>query len=314
MPSLHIIRPGLLTTVQDCGRWGWQDRGVSVSGAMDLRAHRAANALVGNERAAATLEITLRGPELELDEERTVALCGADFVVTVGDRPVVCDAPFTVPPGVRLTIGARSRGSRAYLAIAGGIDTLPIFGSRATHLPSLLGGYEGRPLAAGDVIPLGPLTAGRPGPTPPAPALTLPRGHARLRILPGPQHERFGPDALDLLQSNLYRIQPASDRMGYRLDGPRIAQAVKAEMISDPSPLGAVQIPASGQPILLMADRQTTGGYPKLAVVISADLGLAGQLGPGDTIAFAICTRQEALTALIAQERTLMAMERQEPV
>jgi antagonist of KipI len=309
MPYLHIIRPGLLTTVQDGGRWGYQEIGISVSGAMDPRAHRIANALLGNDPSAATLEITLRGPEIEFDEDRVVALCGADFVVTIGDHLVASDVPFKVPQGARLKIGVRSRGSRAYLAIAGGIDVPPLFGSRATHLPSRLGGFEGRALAAGDHLPLGPSPAAARGRTPRAPAFTLPRGHARLRVLPGPQCERFAPEALDRLQSAPFTVQPASDRMGYRLDGPRIEQAVTTEMISDPSPLGALQIPASGQPILLMADRQTTGGYPKLAVVISADIGLAGQLGPGDTIAFAICTRQEALAALIAQERSLMAIE-----
>jgi antagonist of KipI len=306
MPYLHIIRAGLLTSVQDGGRWGYQEIGISVSGAMDLRAHRLANALVGNEPSAATLEITLRGPELEFDEDRIVALSGADFVVTIGDRLVASEGPFKVPQGARLRIGVRSRGTRAYLAIAGGIDVPPIFGSRSTHLPSRLGGFEGRALAAGDRLPLGPLPSVTRGRAAHASVLTLPRGHARLRILPGPQHDRFAPEALDRLQSEPFTIQPASDRMGYRLDGPRIEQAVKTELISDPSPLGAVQIPASGQPILLMADRQTTGGYPKLAVVISADVGLAGQLGPGDTIAFALCTRQEALAALIAQERSLM--------
>jgi antagonist of KipI len=306
---VHVIRPGLQTTVQDGGRWGWQESGVSVSGAMDLRAHRIANALVGNAPAAATLEMTLLGPELEFDEDRTIAVCGADFVVTVGDRLVASGAPFRVPRRARLKIGGRSRGSRAYLAIAGGIDVPPLFGSRSTHLPSGLGGHQGRALTAGDVLPLGTPAAGQPAVSARAPAIAMPRGHARLRILPGPQWQRFAPDAFDRIQSEPYTIQPASDRMGYRLDGPPIVHAVKTEMISDPSPLGAVQVPASGQPILLMADRQTTGGYPKVAVVISADIGLAGQLGPGDTVAFAICTRQEALAALIAQERTLMAIE-----
>jgi antagonist of KipI len=314
MTHVHVIRPGLLTTVQDGGRWGWQESGVSVSGVMDPRAHRAANALAGNEATAATLEITVRGPELEFEDDRTVALCGADFNVTVGDHLVASDMPFRVPRGARLKIGVRSRGSRAYLAIAGGIDVQPVFGSRATHLPSRLGGFQGRALAAGDVLPLGSPPAGRRGPVPHGPAITLPGGHARLRILPGPQRERFALNALDRLQSEPYTIHPASDRMGYRLEGPPIAHAVTTEMISDPTPLGALQIPLSGQPILLMADRQTTGGYPKLAVVISADIGLAGQLGPGDTIAFAICTRHEALAALIAQERTLMALERQSPL
>ena len=165
-------------------------------------------------------------------------------------------------------------------------------------------------MKSGDRLPLGDPARGRRS----APALsesvvTLPDRHARIRVLAGPQQECFTADALDALQSVPYAIGQDSDRMGFRLEGPRLTHARGADIISDATPLGVLQVPASGQPILLMADRQTTGGYPKIATVISADISIAGQLGPGDTIAFEVCTPIEALYALIAQERAVMAIE-----
>lgn len=307
MTHVTVLRPGLLSTVQDLGRWGWQAFGVSVSGPMDPRAHRMANALVGNPPDAATLEITLVGPELVFDESRTVAVCGADFVVTVGHHLAAHGSSFGVPAGGHLRFGPRSRGARAYVAIEGGLALPPVFGSRATHLPSRMGGLDGRALAAGDRLPLGPPCEHR-GPARQGPTLEMPTGHARLRFLPDDTLDGFGQDAAAQLQSARYMVRPESDRMGYRLDGPVIHTTERGTMLSRPSPVGSIQVPHDGQPILLMADRQTTGGYPTLGTVITADVGLAGQLGPGDTVAFAACTPQEALAALIAQERGFMAV------
>lgn len=312
MKVVHVIKPGMLTTVQDTGRWGLQSRGVPVAGPMDPNSHRLANALVANNGDAATLEVTLVGPELEFEDERVVSVAGAEFGLTVDGRGVPANAAFVVMAGARLRFGARARGTRAYIAVNGGIATPPILGSRATHLISAMGGLEGRALKAGDDLPLGDPTAARM----PAGAAglrsiisELPYGHARLRVLPGPQREYFAPDALDVLQSAPYAISNSSDRMGFRLQGPKLTHARGADIISDATPLGVLQVPASGQPILLMADRQTSGGYPKIATVISADMSIAGQLGPGDTISFSVCSRREALAALIAQERALMSVE-----
>ena len=308
MSSVHVTRPGLLTTVQDLGRWGWQAYGVSVAGPMDPRAHRLANALVGNQASAATLEITLVGPELVFDDDRLIAVCGADFVVTVGDHLAASGCAFRVPRGRPVRLGARTYGARAYLAVSGGIDEAPLFGSRATHLPSRLGGHAGRALRAGDTLRLGP-------PVPPpatrlaAVSLSMPRGgHATLRVLPSHHAERFGVDAIDRLQSARYTVGRDSDRMGFRLEGPSIRTKVTGELLSEPVTIGAVQVPHDGRPILLMADRQTAGGYPTVGTVISADLGLAGQLGPGDTMTFAVCDASEARAALVAQERALLAV------
>ncbi len=208
-----------------------------------------------------------------------------------------------------MKFGVRRRGARAYVGIAGGIATPPVLGSRATHVVSGMGGIGGRALRAGDVLPLFDARRLQPAGAPLPPVLTLPEGHARVRVMAGPQQESFATGALDALQSAPYAIRQDSDRMGFRLQGPTLAHARGADIISDATPLGVLQVPASGHPILLMADRQTTGGYPKIATVIAADIPVAGQLAPGDTIQFVVCTPQEAMAALIAQERALMALE-----
>ena len=173
-----------------------------------------------------------------------------------------------------------------------------------------MGGLNGHAVTAGERLPLGePALAQRTALAPQTAVVPLPDHHARLRVLPGPQVEYFSADALDVLQSAPYAVAQNSDRMGFRLEGPRLTHARGADIISDATPLGVLQVPASGQPILLMADRQTTGGYPKIATVIAADIAVAGQLAPADTIAFVVCTPLEAMAALIAQERALMAVE-----
>ena len=324
MASLRVITPGILTTIQDRGRWGWQGRGVPVAGPMDPRSHRLANILVGNDPDAATIEATLVGPEVEFDDERVAAVSGAEFALTVDNRSIPVNAPFAVRAGSVLRFGGHRRGARAYLAVAGGIAVPPVLGSRSTHLPSAMGGLDGRLLRAGDRLPLG--KRGRESfPTAPSgqndsesrpfsalkmtpvPFFGVPDGRATVRVLPGPQLDRFASAALDVLQSAPYVLDANSNRMGFRLQGPALRHAGDAEMLSDATPLGALQVAAAGQPILLMADRQTTGGYPSIATVISADIGLAGQLAPGDSISFVVSTLREAMAALVAQEQALMA-------
>jgi antagonist of KipI len=267
--------------------------------------------MAGNPGDAATLEITLIGPELVFEDERLAAVAGAEYEITVDRQRLASGGPFAVPAGATLRFGRRMRGTRAYLAVAGGFDTPPVLGSRATHLPSMMGGIAGRALIAGDRLPCGPpRLSSTPGRVQSGAALgAVPEGGTTLRVLPGPQTDRFSEGALEALQSAPYRIAPNSNRMGFSLNGPRLTHSRGADVISDATPLGVLQVPASGQPILLMADRQTSGGYPKVATVITADIGLAGQLGPGDTIAFAVCSRGEALAALIGQEQRLMAVE-----
>jgi antagonist of KipI len=277
---------------------------------MDLYSHRVANALVGNRADAATLEVTLLGPELEVDDTRVIAVAGAEFELTLGGRRVSSNAAWTANAGSRLTFGRRLRGTRAYVAVEGGFDLPPVLGSRATHVTTAIGGLEGRALKTGDRVPLGQKTSNvGVARVRTVPVSQLPDYHTVVRVLAGPQHEEFDADALETLVAAPYTLAQRSDRMGFRLDGAPLTHTRDASFISDATPMGAIQVPASGMPILLMADRQTTGGYPKIANVISADLKLAGQLGPGDTISFVRCSPREALAALIAQERALMTIE-----
>jgi biotin-dependent carboxylase-like uncharacterized protein len=301
----------MLTTIQDLGRWGFQAQGVSVAGAMDSCSHRLANALVGNPADAATLEVTLLGPELEFDDERVVAVAGAEFELSVDGRPVPMNVAFAMSAESRLVFGRRRRGARAYVAIGGGLAVPPVLGSRATHVMSGIGGLQGRPLKAGDRLPIGPATRSSMRRNFATPAVALPDGHATIRVLPGPQMDAFSDEAFEMLRTGRYRVGQHSNRTGFRLEGPGIPRPGD-HMISDATPIGALQVPGDGQPILLMADRQTVGGYPKIAIVITADLSLAGQLAPGDTVSFVACQPREATAALIAQERALMAVENPE--
>jgi antagonist of KipI len=303
--ALHIVKPGLLTSVQDLGRYGDQASGVPVAGPMDTFSHRLANQLAGNDIDAATLEITLIGPEIVVDADTTMAIAGGQFEATCDDRPLPLGASFAVSRGQRIKFGRVMEGARAYLAVAGGIQVAPLLGSRATHIVSRMGGFNGRALAAGDRIPIADAPGARPQRK--SVGLTLPtKGRALLRVIPGPQADWFHADALKALGSVSFRISPQSNRMGYRLQGPPLARAREDELISEPVGIGAIQVPAAGEPILLMADRQTAGGYPKIGYVISADLPVAGQLAPGDFIEFHICTHREAVAALISRERQLL--------
>jgi KipI family sensor histidine kinase inhibitor len=303
--AVTVLHPGLLTTVQDEGRWGYLQDGVTVCGAMDRLGHRRANAAVGNDRGAATLEVTLLGPQLRFERHATVAVAGADLAPLIDGRPLPLGAPIECPAGAVLRFAERRWGARGYIAFRGGLDVPPVLGSRSTHVASGLGGVEGRALRAGDVLAIG---TDPPAPVVrrPPPARTPVRAGARLRIMPGPHDDLFMPAAIDSLQQGRFTITPQSNRMGYRLTGMRpLPRRDAAEMISEATFAGAVQVPPSGEPILLMADRQTAGGYPQLATVISADLPLAGQLAPGDWIEFELCSRAEAIAALAAQEAQL---------
>ena len=304
-----VLRSGLFTTVQDLGRWGYQAEGVPVSGAMDLVAHRTANALVGNRPSAATLEVTLVGPEVRIEHAVTMAITGADLSATVDGVPVPMNHPARFTAGSVLRFGERRSGVRACIAFEGGVEAPLLLGSRSTHVRSALGGIGGRPLAASEQLTLGPAREDASLRLRQAPLLTAGPEAGRVRVLPGPQDDWFPPGAMEVLQHTRFTVASQSDRMGYRLLGGRLPRHEGEEMISDATFPGAIQVPASGEPILLMADRQTTGGYPQIATVITADLPRVAQLGPGDSIEFRVCTRAEALQALIEQESRLRALD-----
>ena len=299
--QIHVLKGGWLTTVQDLGRYGHQHFGISVSGAMDSFSAIVANRLVGNQDQAAMLELTLKGPELEFDRDAVIAITGADLSPTVNGTAVPMWQSLVISRGSRLSFGLPRSGARAYLAIAGGIEVPLMLGSRSTHYASETGGLGGRPVKQGDRLccekPVQSVYRFIDRRLPDELILHYQRS-VTLRLIPGPQQSYFGDKALTTLMGSHYSVSPQSDRMGYRLTGPQIISKGSAQCISDGTAMGALQIPSDGQPILLMADRQTTGGYPKIAVVISADLPLAAQLAPGDRITFTRCTVSQAQTVL----------------
>jgi antagonist of KipI len=275
---------------------------------MDPVSHALANALVGNDPGEAALELTLIGPELQFEEPTLVALCGAEF------DALPCARPVLVPAGTRLALGRARRGARACLAVAGGIAVDPVLGSRSTYLPARFGGFRGRALRAGDALPLVPKAdqiflnrfsgihsrktrlAGFETVRWSAPPLTLSEHEpAVVHAMEGRHLGRFESAAAREFFDAAWRVSPQSDRMGFRLLGPRLARSQSGEILSEPTCLGTVQVPAGGAPIVLMADHQTTGGYPKIAEVASADAARLAQLAPGAELRFARCTLEEAL-------------------
>jgi antagonist of KipI len=308
--SFEVIEPGFLTTVQDTGRPGLQRFGIPVSGAMDALSLRYGNAMLGNEAFAAGLECTALGPSLVFNSGSWVCVTGARTSPTVCGAPVPDHTPFYVPQGSTLRVGGMSAGMRAYVLFGGGIDVPQVMGSRSTDLVAHIGGVSGRALRSGDVVSLVGGSTRPPGSLPedtvlpPAPGFVPPyrREVGPLRVILGPQQERFADSAIDTLLSSEYVVSTDSNRMGYRLSGPSLEHSRGADIVSDGIVFGAVQVPGHGQPIVLMADRQTTGGYTKIACVISADFPLLGQLGPGDRVRFAAVSVDEAHAALRRRE------------
>jgi len=310
---LEVIEGGFLTTVQDTGRVGWGCFGVPPAGPMDPFAFRAANLLVGNPPDAAGLEITLAGPVLRASCECLIAVCGAEFDVRVGSLPAPTWHAVFVRAGYEIRFGQRRNGARAYLAVSGGIVLPQFLGSCATYLPGGFGGLEGRALRAGDQLFLGRyrdsdlrdsdllIRAGKAWPR----SARLPYSpNPTLRVVMGPQDDYFTSEGLATFVESEYEVTRSSDRMGYRLCGPAVTHRDKADIVSDGVVTGSVQIPGDGQPIVMMADHQTTGGYPKIATVIRADLPLLAQCLPSDLVRFRAVSIAEAQEALRNQLRT----------
>jgi biotin-dependent carboxylase-like uncharacterized protein len=280
---IGIVKPGLLTTIQDLGRPGYAHLGVARSGALDAPALARANALVGNPETAAGLETTLTGVTLRAEAAAIVAVCGAPAPVTVDGREVGFDTVIDLPEGAVLAVGPATTGVRSYVAVAGGITVAPVLGSRSTDTLSGLGPPPMRP---GYVLPIGTPARALVAASPPQPG-PLPAGEdltVRLRL--GPRHDWFSVPARDALLAQLYTMTVKSNRVGARLAGPPLTRALRGELPSEPLVLGAVQVPADGQPLVFLADHPTTGGYPVIAVVDRADLPLIAQARPGATIRF----------------------------
>lgn len=318
--SIAVIRPGPLTTVQDLGRFGYQRFGVVAGGVMDDWAPRLANAAVGNGERDATLEITLQGPVMRFDAAALVAICGADLAPRIGSAPFPQGRPVLVRAGAVLEFRGGAQGCRAYLAVRGGIRVPVVMGSRSTYVRAALGGLEGRALRKGDQIPIAayapgwypaldgefarrqePFAAPRwsVGPT------AVPARARRVRVIAGPQWDLFSQETRELFLGTEFGVSVNSDRMGYRLTGAMLGLRRPAEMISEAVTFGTIQVPPDGNPIILMADRQTTGGYPKIAHVATVDLPRLAQSRPLENFAFELVTLAEAQQAYLAREREL---------
>ena len=303
--SITVLNPGLLTTVQDMGRVGYQQFGVSVSGVMDPRSAAIANILAGNQEGEAVLECTMMGPQLQFDQANTIAITGGDLMPALDGQPIPTYRAVTVQAGQVLRFQAPKTGCRCFIAFTGGLDVPEVMGSRSTYLKAKIGGVEGRNLQKGDVIPFR------------APGVPknlnirfispefVPRQVYTLRVVLGPQDDAFTQEGMNTFLRETYTVTPEFDRMGCRLDGPAIQHVSGGDIISDGIAFGAIQIPSHGRPIIMLADRQTTGGYTKIATVISADFRLLGQLKAGDKVRFEKVSIAQAQEALLNQ-RTAM--------
>lgn len=317
---MEVTNPGLHDTIQDLGRFGYQKFGVVVGGAMDPFSHRVANMLVGNEEKAATLEMTLIGPRLLFTKDQLVAICGGNFEPTIEGLPVPMWRPVFIQKGSELCFGAAKAGSRAYLAVAGGFDVPIVLGSRSTYVKAGLGGFDGRTLLKGDVLHVGPasvlsqvivekLAISMPFQATDwqVASKLLPKlsNHYEIRVIRGSQYELFDTDSHQKFWNEPFTVSSQSDRMGYRINGPTLQLKEPIEMISEAVTYGAIQVPADGNPIILAADRQTTGGYPKIGQLSSIDFTKLAQAKPGDRLSFKEVTIEESQRLVAKQEMHL---------
>jgi biotin-dependent carboxylase-like uncharacterized protein len=309
MDAFSVLTAGAYTTVQDMGRYGYQQMGIPVSGVLDTFSCRVANMLVDNPGSAAVLEITVLGPRLEIQMEADIAVTGAEIGMTLNDQPVKGWKSIRTKPGDILDIQQVKSGCRAYLAISGGIEVPVVMGSRSTYVGGKLGGYRGRPLKEGDRIKCGQLkllTTPRQTPAdmiPPYPSQII------IRAIPGPQDDFFQEGLATLFQSE-FMVSPKADRMGYRLQGPevKLKEGMPKSIISEPSMPGGVQVPADEQPIILLVE-QTVGGYTKIVTVISTDFPKVAQATPGDTIRFEKVGLEKAHSLYRERQKLLHDME-----
>ena len=306
---IEILSPGLLTTVQDAGRYGWQKYGVPVSGAMDGWSLAVANLLAGNAPAEGALEITALGPTLRFSQPVAFALAGGDFPAQLDGCPLEMGRAYSARAGSTLQIGAARTGFRCYLAVNGGFALPSVMGSVSTYQKGGFGGCQGRPLQKGDRLPLREpqfwLNAMERRQCP------MPRWDPNpiIRVIPGPQEDCFSPRGLRTFYQGTYTIGPDSDRMGYRLRGPAIQrrEGFDGNILSDGVAMGSIQVP-DDTPLIMMADRQTTGGYAKIATAITQDLPALAQCRPGDTLRFAAVTMEEAQALARAHARFLRGL------
>lgn len=320
MTALLIHEPGMLTTIQDMGRIGSQKYGVIASGSMDTWASRMANLLVENSETEAVLEMTFLGPKIEFTENTLIAVTGGNMNPNMDGRPFPMNRPVYLRKRAILEFGFAAEGCRTYLAVQGGLNVPFVMGSKSTYLRAQLGGYQGRSLKAGDKLPLSPakptvlssfaeknLTESFWAPAWSIGKTRLPQNGEtiEIRVTPGPQIDWFTSEAIEKFLSTPFEITQESDRMGYRLSGSILEKSRTEDMISEAIGFGSIQVPPDGNPILLLADRQTTGGYPKIAQIIQSDLPLIAQLSPGFSITFRMISFNEAESSIVMKEMDL---------
>jgi biotin-dependent carboxylase-like uncharacterized protein len=303
---ITILKAAVQTTVQDLGRHGLRHLGVGTAGAMDRLALMIGNYLVGNPEGAAGLELCMPPARIRLDADCTIALTGADCSAQLGNTPVIVGHRVVAQAGQTLDLSAARSGIRAYLCLSGGIDVPQVLGSRSTDVSAGMGGLEGRLIRAGDVLKISQST-----PPPRAPAgILLPQMSGLIRVLAGPDADDFAPDWRDALLQASWKVTNHSNRMGYRLKGPTLMRRTTEELRSHAVFPGVIQVPAGGMPIVLMAEAQATGGYPRIASVIAADQWRLAQIAPGASIQFEFCSRAQALLALQKQQVYLQRIQR----
>jgi 5-oxoprolinase (ATP-hydrolysing) subunit C len=303
--ALRIISAGPGVSLQDAGRFGYMRFGVTPAGPMDPLAFTTANLAAGAQSGAAAIEVSQGGVELTAEDcPLSLAIAGGDFRVTLDGKLLPAAVLLRVEPGERLVIRPGASGAWCYIAVAGGIDIPPTLGSIATHTRSGIGGVAARALAAGDVLPITTISTHEPA-TGKIVAPWLDRPDDVIRVILGPQDDYFSRDQIDLFLAGPWRVSGRSDRMAYLLDGPQLVHAKGFNIISDGVAMGAIQVPGDGLPVVLMADRQPTGGYPKIANIIRADVGRLAQLRPGAQFRFAAIKVKQAVDARRAEVAAL---------
>ncbi|CDQ20489.1 5-oxoprolinase subunit C family protein [Halobacillus karajensis] len=323
---ISVLKAGLMTTIQDLGRYGYQKDGVITSGAMDQEAHKIANLLVGNPIQTATIEITLMGPVLEFHEDSLIAISGGDLTPVINGEPVSMWRPIYIKKGSELRFGKPKKGFRSYLSIAGGFKVPQVMDSSSTYLRANIGGVEGRPLQRGDTISSGTL------PIPSkrfmkmlqperkhlfneaswfvGPEFTTLQNDQPIRVMPGREFDLFSKKSQEDLFQSEFQIDSKSDRMGYRLNGKPLHLLEQKNILSEAVTFGTIQVPPEGNPIILLADHQTTGGYPKIGQIASVDLPKVAQMRPGDPLAFEQISHKEAQRLLLEREKDLKQLQR----
>jgi antagonist of KipI len=301
-----VLKPGLQTTVQDLGRTGHQQYGISPSGAMDAYSLQMANILVGNHLNEAGLEITILGPRLEAMADVSIAICGGNLKPMVNNKEVPMWKCFVFKRGDILSFGKGENGARAYIGFAGGIDIPLVLGSKSTCINGAMGGFKGRQLEQGDILHGRPFV--RRSRFLHKDLIPEYKASVEIRVILGPHLEKFPLHAIEQFLTGEYMVSAQSNRMGYRLEGPEIRHIGGADIISDAIPAGGIQVPSNGQPIILIAERQTTGGYARIATVISVDLPILAQARPGTKLCFVKITVEEAQKLYLKQKKLLQAL------